>query len=249
MALLLYLMDNSMKRVYRIFSFVAAFILILPSLSLASQYKVIQIVDGHTIIVDYNGKYEKVALLCVNTSESVNAYNKQNISLARVASDYTEKRLEGKYVDLELEGPFSGRYGSFLAYVYVDGVNLNLELVKQGLSPYYTEYGLSLKYDKEFKEAEAYARMHKLNIWGDPELTKRYLTLKSEWDQHRSEKTSIPVIIKKKRWKCVADKNSKIFHRAGCEYVKDITPQNLIEFNGRGEAIKSGREPCKSCQP
>jgi micrococcal nuclease len=238
-----------MKRAHQIFSFVAAFILILPLLSLASQSRVIQIVDGHTIIVDYNGKYEKVALLYVNTPEPVPAYNKRNIPLGKIASDYTERRLKGKYVDLEFEGPFSGRYGSLLVYVYVDGVNLNLELVKQGLSPYYTEYGSSLKYDKEFTEAEAYARIHKLNIWGDPELTKRYLTLKSEWDRHRSQKSSIPVIVKRKTRKCVADKNSKIFHRTGCEYVKDIDPQNLIEFSSREEAIKSGRKPCKSCNP
>jgi micrococcal nuclease len=238
-----------MKKACKIFSFVAAFILILPSLSPASQSRVIRIVDGHTIIVDYKGKNEKVALLCVKTPDPVPAYNKRNIPLGKVASGYTESRLKGKYVNLEFEGPFSGRYGVLLAYVYVDGVNLNIELVKQGLSPYYTEYGLSLKYDKEFKEAEAYARKHKLNIWGNPELTKRYLALKSEWDRHRPEKTSIPVVIKRTRRKCVADKNSNVFHRTGCKYIKDIDPKNLIEFNSRQEAIKSGRKPCKVCKP
>jgi len=48
--------------------------------------------------------------------------------------------------------------------VFVDGVNFNLELVTRGLSPYYTEYGLSEKYDKESREAERYARKNGLNI-------------------------------------------------------------------------------------
>ena len=106
--------------------------------------------------------------------------------MGKVAAGYARKILKGKYVDLEFEGEFRGRYGRLLAYVIVDGVNFNLELVRQGLSPYYTKYGLSEKYDKEFREAEKYARKHKLNIWADPELTKKYLRLKSKWGKHKN---------------------------------------------------------------
>lgn len=107
--------------------------------------------------------------------------------MGKVVCDYTKKRLKGKYVDLEFEGPFRGRYGHLLCYVFVDGVNFDVELVRQGLSPYYTKYGLSQKYDKEFREAERYARNYKLNIWGDPKLTKKYLRLKSKWRQYRDQ--------------------------------------------------------------
>ena len=89
--------------------------------------------------------------------------------MGKVASDYTKKKLNGKYVDLELEGKLRGKYGRLLAYVFVDGRNFNLELVRQGLSPYYTKYGLSQRYDKEFREVERFARDHRLNIWGDPD--------------------------------------------------------------------------------
>jgi endonuclease YncB( thermonuclease family) len=47
-----------------------------------------------------------------------------------------------------------GNYGRLLAYVFVDGQNLNLDLVRQGLPPYYTKYGKSEKYDAEFRTAE-----------------------------------------------------------------------------------------------
>jgi len=59
-------------------------------------------------------------------------------------------------------------------------LKLNLDLVRQGLSPYYTKYGRSQKYDTEFRAAEKLARKEKLNIWGDPELIKKYLRLKSK---------------------------------------------------------------------
>ena len=68
--------------------------------------------------------------------------------------------------------------------MFVDGKNLNLDLVRQGLSPYYTKYGKSEKYDADFRAAEKQAREEGLNIWGDPELTEKYLRLKSKWGQH-----------------------------------------------------------------
>jgi endonuclease YncB( thermonuclease family) len=47
----------------------------------------------------------------------------------------------------------------------------------------YTKYGKSEKYNAEFRAVEKQARKEKLNIWGDPELTKKYLRLKSKWGQ------------------------------------------------------------------
>jgi micrococcal nuclease len=159
--------------------------LTLPILTFAGQYQAIRIVDGDTIVIKYNGKIEKVRMLCVNTPESVHPDKKQNIPMGKVASKYTQKKLTGKYVDLEFEiKKLRGNYGRLLAYVFVDGNNLNLDLVRQGLSPYYTKYGKSEKYDVEFRVAEKQARKEKLNIWGDPELTKKYLRLKSKWGQH-----------------------------------------------------------------
>ena len=37
-----------------------------------------------------------------------------------------------------------------------------------------------------FQEAKKYARKNKLNIWGDPELTKKYLRLTSKWGKHKN---------------------------------------------------------------
>ena len=238
-----------MKKSIKIFPFLISFLLILLTLSSAAQYKVIRIVDGDTIVVNYKGKPEKVRLLRINTPESGHPDKKQNIPMGKVASDYTKKRLKGKYVDLEFEGAFRGRYGRLLCYVFVDGLNFNLELVRQGLSPYYTKYGLSQKYDEEFREAERYAREHQLNIWGDPELTKKYLRLKSKWGQYRSKVNSSPATVQTKEWKYVASRKSKVFHRPACKWTERISPNNLIGFNSRDEVVRSGRRPCKVCNP
>jgi len=169
----------------RIIFLLITLLFISPVLANADSYKVIRVVDGDTIVIKYNGKYEKVRLLCVDTPESVHPDKKQNIPMGKVASKYTQKKLTGKYVNLEFEiDRLRGHYGRLLAYVFVDGQNLNLDLVRQGLSPYYTKYGKSQKYDSEFRSAEKLARKEMLHIWGDPELTNKYLRLKSKWGQN-----------------------------------------------------------------
>ena len=240
-----------MKRSYKIIPVLIAFLLALPVLASADKYRVIRVVDGDTIVVDYNGKYEKVRLLCVNTPESVHRDKKQNIPMGKVASNYTKERLKGKYVDLEFEGPFRGRYGRLLAYVLVHGQNFNVELVSQGLSPYYTKYGLSQKYDQDFRAAEKNARKHKLNIWGDPGLAQKYLRLKSKWGQHRPSTGSIDVqkSIEADTGAYIGNARSHKFHRPDCRYTKKIAPRNRVFFQSRQEAINQGYVPCKVCKP
>ncbi len=162
-----------MSRFLKIIHFLPLLFIIIPGVVFAGQYKVIRVVDGDTIVIRYNGKYEKVRLLCVKTPKSVHPDEKQSITMAEVAFRYTQKKLTGKYVELEFESWLRGRYGVFLAYVFVDGKNINLELVRQGLSRYYIKYGKSQKYDAEFRAAEKLARKEKLNIWGDHESTKK----------------------------------------------------------------------------
>jgi len=162
-----------MRRFLKIIHFLTLFFIIIPGVVFAGQYKVVRVVDGDTIVIRYNGKYEKVGLLCINTSKSVHVDEKQGVTMAEVAFRYTQKKLTGKYVGLEFESWLRGRYGVLFAYVFVDGKNINLELVRQGLSRYYIKYGQSKNYHNEFKIAEHHARKEKLNIWSDHASTKK----------------------------------------------------------------------------
>ena len=46
-----------------------------------------------------------------------------------------------------------------------------------------SEATASERYDEDFRAAERQARKEGLGIWGDPELTQKYLRLKSKWGQ------------------------------------------------------------------
>lgn len=237
-----------MRLRHKAFSILAAclFLLIAAVQAAAGQCRVLRVVDGDTVVIFYEGKKEKVRLLCVNTPESVHPDPSRNVPMGKTSSDYTKKRLLGKEVGLQFEGRKRGNYGRLLAYVFVDGENFNLELVRQGLSPYYTKYGRSLSYDEEFREAERQAMQAGLGIWGDPELEKEYRRLKVKWEGRRPD---TPPPASRAAAKYVASVRSKVFHLPDCKWAARINPGNLIEFSSREEAIGSGRRPCRTCNP
>jgi hypothetical protein len=51
------------------------------------------------------------------------------------------------------------------------------------------------------------------------------------------------------KYKYVASKNSKVFHKPDCRWAKRIKPTNLVTYSTRAEAIEAGKRPCKVCKP
>jgi len=51
------------------------------------------------------------------------------------------------------------------------------------------------------------------------------------------------------KYKYVASKNSKVFHKPDCSSARRIKPKNLVRYNSRAEAIQAGKRPCKRCKP
>ncbi len=69
----------------------------------------------------------------------------------------------GKHV--EIKPVDQDRYGRTVAWVYVDGKNLNEELVKAGLAWHYKKYSS----DQSLANMENQARKIKIGLWVDPE--------------------------------------------------------------------------------
>lgn len=56
------------------------------------------------------------------------------------------------------------RYKRTIAWVYIDGKNLNEELIKSGLAWHYKKYSS----DKNLAEMEIQAKRHHIGLWADP---------------------------------------------------------------------------------
>lgn len=102
------------------------FLLLFPSILLAQDfYLCTRVVDGDTIIVNIDGKKERVRLIGVDTPETKHP-NKPVEYFGREASAFTKGMVEGKKVKLEYDWQRRDKYGRLLAYVYLeDGTFLN----------------------------------------------------------------------------------------------------------------------------
>jgi len=49
--------------------------------------------------------------------------------------------------------------------------------------------------------------------------------------------------------KYCASAAGRIFHRPECEWVRRISPQNLVQYKSRDAAIAAGKNPCQVCNP
>lgn len=47
----------------------------------------------------------------------------------------------------------------------------------------------------------------------------------------------------------IASKSSDIFHKSECRWAKNISPENLITYRSKEQAVKAGKRPCKWCKP
>lgn len=98
-------------------------------------YKVERVVDGDTYIINIDGKGStKVRLIGVDTPESVARGSKAsaNCEEGKRASFYVKQLIEGNNVFLEYDVTREDRYGRTLAYVYIDGYQLEKTLLEKG---------------------------------------------------------------------------------------------------------------------
>lgn len=133
-------------------------------------------VDGDTSKFIIGGRKKTVRYLLIDTPESVKP-NTPVQPFGKEASQFTTNALKhAKKIELDYDktGDRGDKYGRLLAYVYVDGKDLNEMLVRQGLARVGFVYEPNTTHHAKYLEAQAYAKRHQLGIWSIPGyVTKR----------------------------------------------------------------------------
>ena len=131
----------------------------------SSTWFVLKVIDGDTIVarLEEPGKAkrrEKIRLLRINTPE-------KNQPGYEEASEALRYLVRGGEIQLEFEDPSTekrGNYGRLLAYVMVDGLNANVEMVRLGWTKFWTKYGRG-RLAREFMAAQEEAREAHRGLW------------------------------------------------------------------------------------
>ena len=147
----------------RHFSFFAA-VFMAAGLALANtawgrtlEGEVTRVADGDTIWVrgiGEQGKGVKVRLDRIDAPESKQDYGFE-------AKEYLNGRIGGKTVKVEWEK--KDQFGRILGIVYIDGTDINLEMVATGNAWHYAHFDQT----PEYAEAEKSARAARIGLWTD----------------------------------------------------------------------------------
>ena len=64
-----------------------------------------------------------------------------------------------------------------------------------------------------------------------------------------TDTTQAPEQPKQTQTGFIASKTGKVFHRMDCYHVKRIDQTKAVKFTSKEQALKTGKRPCKTCNP
>lgn len=121
-----------------------------------SAVLVTRVIDGDTIELSTG---EKVRYIGIDTPEK-----NQDECFNQEATAKNKELVENKLVTLESDIRDKDYFGRLLRYVYVDGMMVNLELVKQGYAVAIS-YPPDVKYQPQLQTAQTFAQTNQLGLW------------------------------------------------------------------------------------
>ena len=193
--------------------------------------RVEQVVDGDTIKVHLGGRLETVRYIGVDTPETVHPVRGVE-PYGKEASRFNASLVEGKMVRLEFDVERRDRYGRLLAYVYVDTLFVNAELLRQGYAQLMT-IPPNVRHVDEFVRLQRDAREAGRGLWGL--VSTRVDTPGANRSANsRMEPQTVNVFV---------TRTGKKYHRAGCRYLTGGAVATSLE------AAQGAFKPCKVCKP
>ena len=119
---------------------------------------VVSVADGDTITILSGGKKEKIRFAQIDTPETSH-FGSPTQPFGKEAGAALRQMVKGKNVRVEVEAV--DQYGRNVGTVYVGGLNVNRELVKNGFAWVYRQYA----HDPELLELEKAARSKRIGLW------------------------------------------------------------------------------------
>ena len=145
------------KRITSVLCLSLILFLVLPCPAWAWSGKVVGVSDGDTITVLRDKHPERIRLYGIDCPEKRQPFGKR-------AKQFTSELVFGKVV--EVEPVTTDRYGRTVAFVRVENITVNEELIKEGLGWVYMRY-CKLPLCVEWEGLESEARFGKRGLWGD----------------------------------------------------------------------------------
>ncbi|OIK08294.1 hypothetical protein BIV60_26750 [Bacillus sp. MUM 116] len=224
---------------------------------------IVKNIDGDTVVINLNGREEKVRMLCVDTPET--HHPRLGVQpFGPEASAYTKQILPvGKKVQIETGiGDGRDKYGRLLAYIYVDGKMFNEMLLEKGLARVAYVYAPNTKYVDQFYTIQKKAQKQGIGIWSIENYAKEdgyheeVVNGTVSPSATKSSGSPAPISSNQKnsnddketnlncKGKIKGNPNSHIYHVPGGAYY-DTTMNHIVWFCSEQQAKQAGYRKSK----
>lgn len=130
------------------------------------SYKAVSVLDGDTFIATDGNISFKVRIAAMDAPEKGQPYSK-------MAKNRLEQILKSKNVTIKPVGKGHDRYGRVLGHIFLDGQDVALMMIQEGLATYYRPFCRDYPEDKEkynykpaiYIDAENEAKSFQKNFW------------------------------------------------------------------------------------
>lgn len=219
--------------------------------------KVVKVVDGDTLDVEFNGKKERIRLLLVDTPETVHP-NKPVQPFGPEASKFAKDTLSNQHVQLEFDMSERDKYGRLLAYVWIDDHMFNEMLLEKGFARVAYVYPPNVKYVDQFRDIQKKAQQSAVGIWSIENYatdkgfadndsvhaaqTKKQTTAKTK-SVEKNQETTAPACKNPTIKGNISSKGSRIYHVPGGSSYESTKAEEM--FCTEAEAEEAGFRKAK----
>ena len=192
------------------------------------QARVVAVTDGDTVVVEDAGRRRRVVRIeGLDCPESGQPYG-------GVARRFTRSALFDRVARIKVIT--TDIHKRLVARVYVDGLDVSLELLKRGLAWHYTDYS----HDPSLAAAEQAARRQRNGIWSEPNPVPPWA-----WRRRPSVERAAGSRPDDEAGPFVGNTVSRVFHAATCKnaHCKNCS----AAFGTAAAAVSAGYRPAGDC--
>jgi endonuclease YncB( thermonuclease family) len=200
------------------------------------------VIDGDLITITSKGKEIEIRLFGIDTPEKTQAFGQS-------AKNFTGAKASGKEIRVE---PISkDQSGRTVAMVFVNGINLNEQIISQGFGWVYRQY-CKESICADWLKLESNAKASQKGLWADANPTPpwEYRQKKRSGSESGGIKLTVipPASVKSVSGGSAAyhgNTKTHIFHSSACKEFK--CPTCTVNFNSISEALDADYRPHRDC--
>ncbi len=129
-----------------------------------TTYQVVRIIDGDTIVIEYEGEPTSVHFVGIDAPETMRSKQRQDF-YGEEATEYLQDFLLDESIYFRFDENKRDEFDRILGYVYrsSDGIFVNLEMIREGYAR--VDKNNQFKYKELFQDYESRAKKERIGLW------------------------------------------------------------------------------------